>query len=55
MPRDERAQVGLVVGLDGGYPGVECVALQCGEHGREPADVRAQGVQVRAGRPDVTV
>ena len=31
------------------------VAPQCGEHYREPADARAQGIPVRAGRPDVTV
>ena len=41
-------QVGLVVGLDGGDPVIEAVAVQAGEDLGELGDVAGEGVQVRA-------
>ena len=47
----EGVQVGLVVGLDGGDPVVEAVAVQAGEDLGELGDVPGEGVQVRAAFP----
>jgi hypothetical protein len=49
----EGVQVGLVVGLDGGDPVVEAVAVQAGEDLCELGDVPGEGVQVRAAAPDL--
>jgi hypothetical protein len=46
-------QVGLVVGLDGGDPVVEPVAVQAGEDLGERGDVAGQGVDVGAAVPCV--
>ena len=47
----EGVQVGLVVGLDGGDPVVEAVAVQAGEDLGELGDVPGERVQVRAAFP----
>jgi hypothetical protein len=47
----EGVQVGLVVGVDGGDPVVEAVAVQAGEDLGELGDVASEGVQVRAAFP----
>ena len=49
----EGVQVGLVIGFDGGEPGVETVAVQAGEDLGELGDVGGEGVQVRAPVPDL--
>jgi hypothetical protein len=47
----EGVQVGLVVGVGGGEPVVEAVAVQAGEDLGEPGDVAGARVQVRAVLP----
>jgi hypothetical protein len=47
-PGDEAVEVWqLFVGVDGGQPGVEVLAMQTGEHLRERADMTGSGLKVR--------
>jgi hypothetical protein len=50
-PGGEGVQVGLVIGLDGGDPGIEAVAMAAGEDLGESGDVTGQGVQVGGSGP----
>ena len=47
----EGVQVGLVVGLDGGDPVIEAIAVQAGEDLGEFGDVPGERVQMRAACP----
>ena len=52
-PGGEGVQVGLVIGLGGGDPGIEAVAVAAGEDLGELGDVICQRVQVGAAGPHV--
>jgi len=52
-PGGEGAQVGLVIDLGGGDPGVEAVAVAAGEDLGELGDVACEGIQVGAAGPHV--
>jgi hypothetical protein len=49
----EGLQVGLVIGVDGGDPRIEPVAVATGKHLGEPGDMAGEGVEVRTAGSDL--